>query len=86
VHLSVPLLLKMVDEIPNVACIKQEAPPTPQKITALIAGMKTRKVTSMGRLAKPEEQAAAVTFLASEIAGYITGVSLIVDGGAVKAL
>lgn len=40
----------------------------------------------MGRLAKPEEQAAAVTFLASEIAGYITGVSLIVDGGAVKAL
>lgn len=45
VHLSVPLLLKMVEEIPNVQCIKQEAPPTPQKITALLKGMKKRKVT-----------------------------------------
>lgn len=40
----------------------------------------------LGRLAKPEEQAAAVAFLASELAGYITGISLLVDGGAVKAL
>jgi 3-oxoacyl-[acyl-carrier protein] reductase len=40
----------------------------------------------LGRLARPEEQAAAVAFLASELAGYITGISLIVDGGAVKAL
>ena len=40
----------------------------------------------IGRLARPEEQAAAVAFLASELAGYITGISLIVDGGAVKAL
>jgi 3-oxoacyl-[acyl-carrier protein] reductase len=40
----------------------------------------------LGRLARPEEQAAAAAFLASELAGYITGISLIVDGGAVKAL
>lgn len=40
----------------------------------------------MGRLARPEEQAAAAAFLASEHAGYITGISLLVDGGAVKAL
>jgi 3-oxoacyl-[acyl-carrier protein] reductase len=40
----------------------------------------------LGRLARPEEQAAAVAFLASELAGYITGISLLVDGGAVKAL
>ena len=40
----------------------------------------------IGRLARPEEQAAAVAFLASELAGYITGISLLVDGGAVKAL
>jgi 3-oxoacyl-[acyl-carrier protein] reductase len=40
----------------------------------------------IGRLARPEEQAAAAVFLASELAGYITGVSLLVDGGAVKAL
>lgn len=40
----------------------------------------------LGRLARPEEQAAAAAFLASELAGYITGVSLLVDGGAVRAL
>ena len=46
----------------------------------------TIKSIPMGRLAKPEEQAAAVAYLASELAGYITGISLLVDGGAVKAL
>ncbi len=40
----------------------------------------------IGRLATPDEQAAVATFLASEPARYITGVSLLVDGGAVKAL
>ncbi len=39
-----------------------------------------------GRLALPEEQAAAVAFLASELAGHITGVSLLVDGGETRAL
>lgn len=36
----------------------------------------------MGRLAEPEEQAAAITFLLSEAASFVTGVSLGVDGGA----
>ncbi|MFD9552379.1 3-oxoacyl-ACP reductase FabG [Nocardia salmonicida] len=35
----------------------------------------------MGRFAAPSEMAAAVSFLASEEAGYITGVVLPVDGG-----
>lgn len=38
----------------------------------------------LGRFGKPEEFAAAVTFLASERASYITGVSLAVDGGWIK--
>jgi 4-hydroxy-tetrahydrodipicolinate synthase len=53
VHMSVPLILRMVDEIPRIACIKQEAPPTPAKIAALIAGMKKRRVpilTGLGAL------------------------------------
>lgn len=40
----------------------------------------------MGRLGTPEEIAQAVAFLASEGAGYITGVALQVDGGYIKAL
>ena len=38
------------------------------------------------RMAQPEEIAAAAAFLASERASYITGVTLAVDGGWVKAL
>jgi 3-oxoacyl-[acyl-carrier protein] reductase len=40
----------------------------------------------LGRFGKPEEFAAAVTFLASERAAFITGVSLAVDGGWIKSL
>lgn len=46
-----------------------------------------QQVTSeipLGRFGKPEEFAAAVCFLASERASYITGVSLAVDGGWIK--
>lgn len=40
----------------------------------------------LGRLGKPEEFAALVTFLASERASYINGASIAVDGGWVKSL
>ena len=53
VHMSVPLLLRLINEIPNIACIKEEAMPTPPKISALLSGMKERKVpilTGLGAL------------------------------------
>ena len=40
----------------------------------------------MRRVGRPEELAAAVVFLASQQAGYITGVSLPVDGGQTASL
>ncbi len=40
----------------------------------------------VGRIGQPEEVASMVAFLASERAGYVTGVSVPVDGGLVRAL
>jgi 3-oxoacyl-[acyl-carrier protein] reductase len=41
----------------------------------------SRSKTSLQRLAQPEEIAAAVTFLVSDDASYITGSTLAIDGG-----
>jgi len=40
-----------------------------------------RSDVPLGRLGTPQEMAAAVAFLCSERAGYITGVGLLIDGG-----
>jgi len=40
----------------------------------------------MGRLGKPEEIGNLVAFLASEKAHYITGQTIFIDGGYIKAI
>ena len=48
-----------------------------EKLEAII------KSSSLGRIGKPEEVAQAVLFLASEHSNYITGQTIVVDGGIV---
>ncbi len=40
-----------------------------------------RRAIAMGRRGRPEEQAGAILFLLSELSSYITGQTLLVDGG-----
>jgi 3-oxoacyl-[acyl-carrier protein] reductase len=55
-----------------------------QGISSDEAARKSAATIPAGRYGKPDEFGAAVAFLASEPAGYITGVQLRVDGGLVR--
>ena len=42
VHMSLDLVLRMVEDIETVACIKQEAVPSPARVAALVSGLARR--------------------------------------------
>jgi len=53
VHMSIPLLLRLARELPQVACFKEEGLPTPARVQALRQGMGERNLpilTGLGAL------------------------------------
>lgn len=70
----------------TVNCIAPGRISTPQIVGRLFPTEEARRAEieqriPMGRFGEPEELAALVAFLASDIAGYITGTQISVDGG-----
>lgn len=55
-----------------------------EKPESIIAKIERR--TPLGRIGQPEDVAHAVSFLASEAASFITGQTIVVDGGATRLL
>jgi 4-hydroxy-tetrahydrodipicolinate synthase len=68
VHMSLDLVLRMVNDLANVACIKQEALPTPVRVAALRNGLRRNVpiLTGLGALYGAFE-------LASGADGFMTG-------------
>ena len=52
----------------------------------VMAKMMERDPVAMGRFGDPREVAAAVVFLASDVASWITGAALAVDGGTLRSI
>jgi 3-oxoacyl-[acyl-carrier protein] reductase len=61
--------------------LRELAGPVPDEALARRAG-----AIPAGRIGRPEEVGDVVAFLCGEPAGYVTGISMFVDGGAARAL
>ena len=71
-------LMALVDQAAAVAAIRHAGGPA---VTASIDRVDFRERIPLGRAGTVEEVAAAYAFLASEDASFITGATLVVDGG-----
>jgi len=70
-----PTLTPMIEQ-----GIREEGPDViRQKIEGSLAGF--RPGIPLGRMGMPEEQGAAIAFLLSDEASFVTGATLFVDGG-----
>jgi 3-oxoacyl-[acyl-carrier protein] reductase len=94
-HFSRCLALELGADGIRVNCVAPDQVPTPNgvRVGAFPADhasdpqlRRSNAVTvPLGRMGRPEEVAAAVAFLASDLSSYVTGTDVLVDGGVIAA-
>jgi 3-oxoacyl-[acyl-carrier protein] reductase len=85
-YLSRVLALELAPEV-RVVTVSPAGVVTPllHDVAGPEVDLETGDWTPLGPLARPEDVAAAVSYLASDDARHLTGIDLVVDGGTITA-